>query len=262
MAAYITREEWGARATRGNGNKLLPNVLGTGIHWHGGSVAPRVRHHHQCAGVVRAIQADHMDRQGWADIGYSDLVCPHGSIFEGRGKGRGSAAFGNDFHNARYYATCAIWGKGDGPANRDMLEGLAEAVALHRAWGARGDVIGHRDARNTECPGDELYGYVQSGRFTTWQIPDIPKPPRERPPKSATPTTKGVTVQIIDLRKAGSQLVRGPGVAPMQRLLGTTADGLGGANTRRALGQAQERARLTVDYMFGPATANALLAGK
>lgn len=167
MAVYVTRKEWGARAANRGGNQLVANVMGTGIHWHGGPVASRVRHHHQCAGVVRQIQSDHQNSNGWADIAYTDLVCPHGYIFEGRGRGNGTAAFGNSFHNARYYATCAIWGKGDGPANRAMLDGLADAVALHRKWGARTDVIGHRDAFATECPGDELYAYVQAGRFHT-----------------------------------------------------------------------------------------------
>lgn len=262
--AYITRKEWGARPARGGGNKLLSNVLGTGIHWYGGSVAGRVRHHHQCAGVVRSIQADHQDGNGWADIAYSDLVCPHGDIFEGRGKGNGSAAFGNSFHNARYYATCALWGKGDGPVNRNMLEGIAEAVDLHRSWGARKDVIGHRDATRTECPGDELYSYIQAGRFTTWQAPsDIPRPRKKKPTSSSRPSAKGISVQLIDCRTVTNAApATGPGVKPMQRLLSVTVDGMAGVKTRAALGAAQKRAGVAVDYVWGPKTATALLAGK
>lgn len=265
MAVYVTRKEWGARSAKGGGNKLVANVMGTGIHWHGGPIASRVRHHHQCAGVVRQIQNSHIDGNGWADIAYTDLVCPHGYIFEGRGRGNGTAAFGNSFHNARYYATCAIWGKGDGPANRAMLDALADAVALHRKWGARSDVIGHRDATATECPGDELYAYVQASRFHTIARPDDLEPvTSSKPPRpSSRATTKGPNVRIIDLRRAATgALVRGPGVAPMQRLLRVTDDGLAGPDTRRALGKAQKRAGVAVDYMWGPKTAAALLAGK
>lgn len=267
MAVYVTRKEWGAREAKRGGNQLVANVMGTGIHWHGGPIASRVRQHHQCSGVVRQIQSSHMDSNGWADIAYSDLVCPHGYIFEGRGRGKGTAAFGNSFHNARYYATCAIWGKGDGPANRNMLDALADAVALHRKWGARTDVIGHRDATATECPGDELYAYVQASRFhSVGRTDDLEPVTKSKPPRPASSraTTKGPNVKIIDLRRAGSgsALVRGPGVAPMQRLLRVTADGLAGPKTRRALGAAQKRAGVAVDYMWGPATAAALLAGK
>lgn len=257
---HVSRDEWGARPPSGAGNVLVSNVLGTGVHWYGGAVGGRVRVHADCAGVVRQTQAHHMQGNGWADIAYTDLVCPHGYIFEGRGRGAGSAAFGNSFHNARYYATCAIWGKGDGPAPEPLLNGIAEAVALHREWGARSDVIGHRDAVRTECPGEELYGYVQAGRF------DAPSPSPSRPIKSPPVksfTQKGISVRVIDLRKASnSRLVRGAGVKPMQRLLNVPADGMAGNQTRHALGVAQKRAGLPVDYMFGPATATALLAGK
>ena len=90
------------------------------------------------------------------------------------------------------------------------------------------------------------------------------RPPIVQPVKATPQTTasKGLNVKTIDLRNANKALVKGAGVKPLQRLLGVTADGLGGSGTRTALGNAQKRCGETVDYIFGPATAEALLSGK
>lgn len=100
--------------------------------------------------------------------------------------------------------------------------------------------------------------YIAPGRTVPVDQVSRTKP---RTPAPA-PTSRSLHVQNIDLRNAGRALVRGPGVKPLQRLLGVKADGLGGPSTRASLGAAQKRAGLTVDYIFGPATAEALLAGK
>lgn len=71
----------------------------------------------------------------------------------------------------------------------------------------------------------------------------------------------GLIVNTIDLR--GSQLVTGPGVRPMQQLLGAlVVDGLAGPATRSRLGARQATAHVAVDYEFGPASASAFLAGR
>ena len=94
--------------------------------------------------------------------------------------------------------------------------------------------------------------------------PAQPGPSRDtvRPPLVQPAPTTGLNVKTIDLRNANKALVKGAGVKPLQRLLGVTADGLAGKSTRAALGNAQKRCGETVDYIFGPATAEALLAGK
>ncbi|MGZ4556085.1 MAG: hypothetical protein ACXVXZ_10145 [Mycobacteriaceae bacterium] len=81
-------------------------------------------------------------------------------------------------------------------------------------------------------------------------------------PKPAPVPSKGLTVQTIDLRNADRVTVKGPGVKPLQRLLGITADGLAGKVTKAALGAAQVRIFHKADYIFGQQTAEALLAGK
>jgi hypothetical protein len=114
---------------------------------------------------MRSIQNYHMDSQGWSDIAYNLCVCTHGYIYEGRGKGKGSAANGTSQANADWYAICALVGEHDDqPAALDT--GLADAAAKCRSWGAGSAVTGHRDHTSTACPGDELYGKVKAGRYS------------------------------------------------------------------------------------------------
>jgi peptidoglycan hydrolase-like protein with peptidoglycan-binding domain len=89
-----------------------------------------------------------------------------------------------------------------------------------------------------------------------------PTPAPAPAPKPAPAPPKGLTVQTIDLRNADRVTVKGPGVKPLQRLLGVTADGLAGKYTKAALHAFQLRAFGHADDIFGPQSAEALLAGK
>lgn len=75
------------------------------------------------------------------------------------------------------------------------------------------------------------------------------------------PSTGELTVKTIDLRAAtATHLITAPGVIPLQRLLGVTPDGQAGAHTKWALGEQQRTHGVAGDFIFGPATASALLA--
>jgi len=120
------------------------------------------------------------------------------------------------------------------------------------------------------CPGplrigqfnDVLIPWMADAQQPASSIPTVPKAPKPTPKPAPTPTpSKGLNVRLIDLRDV-TPYVTGPGVKPLQRLLGVPADGLAGPGTRAALIAAQKRCKLTADAVFGPATAEALLAGK
>lgn len=160
----MSRSGWGARPPSGAGNTISAHPLGHAIHWEGPHMGPRS--HSECDDTVRGIQAYHMDHNGWSDIAYNILVCVHGYCYEGRGKGKGSAANGTTQANADYYAICALVGEGD-PQPTELVQGLKDAADTCRAWGAGGASTGHRDHYSTECPGDALYSLVKAGRFTT-----------------------------------------------------------------------------------------------
>lgn len=119
--------------------------------------------HSQCAGKVRSIQNFHMDGQGWADIAYNFLVCPHGFVFEGRGWGRRSAANGTNAGNAAYHAVCYLGGKGD--PFTDAAKGGFRATRdeWERRYGRKANVHPHRYFLATECPGSEITNWISSG---------------------------------------------------------------------------------------------------
>ncbi len=155
----VKREQWGAAALRANHDPM-------------GAVARITLHHtdehagmrgRPDAEVVRAIQAYHQGQLGWADIGYHYLVGTDGRIYEGRALSAQGAHSGgaNNVNNLGIsvignFSTCL-------PSARQLeaLEGfLADRQAAYRV--AAGGVLGHRDLGATECPGNALYGWLQT----------------------------------------------------------------------------------------------------
>ncbi|KJK56132.1 peptidoglycan recognition protein family protein [Saccharothrix sp. ST-888] len=156
----VTRTEWGAPAETPAAD--LPTALGVDVHWIGGPYT--TPDHSQCAAEVRAIRQEHLSDpvQHWVDIAYNFVVCQHGYVFEGRGLHKESGANGNQTVNHARYAVCAIQGTNES-AGDTLLQGLRDAIDYLQANGAGDEIRGHRDDFNTDCPGDELYAWVQAG---------------------------------------------------------------------------------------------------
>ena len=237
----ITRGEWGARPPR-NTSSITPR--GVAVHWEGPHMGSF--DHGQCADKVRGIQAFHMDRNGWADIAYNALVCPHGAVFEGRGRGIRSAANGTNAANSAFVAVCFLSGQGD-PFTAEAATGVNDA-ADWLGVGA-GSWTGHRDHFGTACPGDEIYNWVQSGHPRGAGAPPAPRPtpePTQGPPWPGRllrypPLTVGDDVRIWQGRMAergwriGVDGQYGPQAAEVckafQREKGLEVDGIVGERT-------------------------------
>lgn len=165
----ITREEWGAQPSRYD-LVYIASTEGTKVHYEGSYVPKSLADpgaHGSCAGHMRDLQAAHLANtaEDYSDIAYNAVVCPHGSVFEGRGVHRKTGANGTATLNARHYAVCAMLGASGLVQPTDaMLHGLVDAIEWLRGSGAAGgDVLGHRDGYATACPGDPLYAWVQAG---------------------------------------------------------------------------------------------------
>lgn len=165
----VTRAQWGAESPR---YPLVPieSTRGVKIHYEGTAVPESLAlpgNHGTCDNMVRAIQASHLanDEEDYSDIAYNFLVCPHGSVFEGRGLHFRTAANGNRELNTDHYAVCALLGsEGLTKPTAAMLSGLRDAVDYLRSKGGAGDeLLGHRDGYATQCPGDPLYAWVKAG---------------------------------------------------------------------------------------------------
>ncbi|MEV0968527.1 hypothetical protein [Microtetraspora glauca] len=177
----VSRSEWGARAPRGSYSPLA-STRGVKVHYTGGREDPRMMDDHDlCVARVRAIQRQHMDGNGWMDIGYSAAVCWHRLVFVGRGPHHLPAANGPG-RNSGHYAVLGLLGNsGLVEPNDDMLLGILDAIAwLRREGGAGTEIKGHRDGYSTDCPGGPLYAWVRAGapRPSTTPTP-APQPTKE-----------------------------------------------------------------------------------
>ena len=163
------------------------------VHWE--AAAPR-EPHSRCAGQVEEIRSYHKTH-GYNDIAYSWVVCNHGQIFQGRGWGNSAATCGTAW-NSRADSVCWMGGPGYVPAQA-AYDAIRSVILQAQALGMR-NVIGHRDACATQCPGNELWSWVHSG-FPGGAAP-APAPPK------ANPGVKGMI--CVDTTGGGWYLL-GPG---------------------------------------------------
>ena len=178
------RNAWGARAP-----KSTPSVASGGLKL-------AVVHHTattndytsaQVPGILRSMQAFHMDSNGWSDLGYNFLVDKFGRIWEGRAGGTGNAVVGahaQGFNTGsvgvsiigNYVSTNAssaareavsriigyrLQGYGVHPQQRvNFTSGGSSKIAAGKVVNLP-RVIGHRDVGLTSCPG-LVYGSLGS----------------------------------------------------------------------------------------------------
>lgn len=149
----VSRAEWGARPPKSK--PLRINTLNATGHWEGTAMGSFP--HSSCATKVRVIQNYHMDTQGWNDIAYNFLVCPHGYCFVGRDHYVRSSANGTNHANGQSEAVCFLGGIGDPfpiEAERTFSEIMYEISSEHYC---------HNNWFNTMCPGPEICGEIKNG---------------------------------------------------------------------------------------------------
>lgn len=98
----ISRATWGARPPTSSSTLSTP-VAYVVIH-HGASAACSTQS--SCTSMVKSYQDQHMDVNGWSDIGYNFIVGGDGNVYEGRGwTKQGAHAPG---YNAQSIGICFI----------------------------------------------------------------------------------------------------------------------------------------------------------
>lgn len=195
LAAPFTinsRASWGARAP-----KSTPSIASSGlrmavVHHTAGSNSYTAA---QVPGVIRGMQAYHMDTQKWSDLGYNFVVDKFGGLWEGRAGGTSNAVVGA--HAGGFNTgTVGVSVMGDYTgiaASSAALESVSKIIGYRlQAYGippqgrvnftsgggtkyAAGTVvdlprvIGHKDVGLTSCPG-RIYDNLGSirGRAAQW----------------------------------------------------------------------------------------------
>jgi hypothetical protein len=181
----VRRQDWDARSPRGDYTQL-GSTKGVKVHYTGGRVDPGiVGDHAGCVKLVRSIQSHHMDGNGWIDIGYSFVACPHKKVFEGRGLHHLPAANGSGLNSGHYAVLGLVGNSGLVQPPDPLLHAILDAVDHVRDQGRAGkEIKGHRDGFPTDCPGGPLYAWVQRGapRPGTGSEPGPGDPPTTAPP--------------------------------------------------------------------------------
>ncbi len=162
------RREWGALAF--NPKKLD----GVGGNWE------KITVHHsdevgalifngtfsQSAQAVRSIQRQHLQGNGWGDIGYHYVIDARGRIFEGRPINWQGAHAGDSAKNKRNLGICLLGNFNKHALSaqaREALRGLLEDLRkVHRI--PRKEIYVHSEFTSTECPGHHLTDWVKSYR--------------------------------------------------------------------------------------------------
>ncbi len=164
MINLISRAEWGARTQTGTYSPLT-RTKGVKVHYTGGRVPPEIIDDHRvCVAQVRSFQKFHMDGNGWMDLGYTLCACPHRQVFVGRGPDHLPAANGKGLNTDHYAVLGLVGNAGFVKPNDLLLHAILDAIEyLRRTGGAGTEIKGHRDGFSTDCPGTELYRWIQRG---------------------------------------------------------------------------------------------------
>jgi hypothetical protein len=170
----MTRAQWGAAPMRSNWDRMTTPF--------------RIAIHHTAepmtgtsanasAAEVRNVQSTHMKDRGFADIGYHYLIDRTGRVIQGRAMtAQGAHASGSN--NVGNIGICLLGNfssqpeRGPSYANAqrptqeqlDCLEKLlGELREVHGIPASK--VQGHRELKDTECPGDELARWISRYRM-------------------------------------------------------------------------------------------------
>jgi hypothetical protein len=179
----VTRESWGARATRCTASDTRKTRFAI-HHTVTGSSDP--------ARQLRGIQRFHMDTRGWCDVGYHFLIGQDGRVYEGRPLhllgahvgGHNTGNIGVSFIGCFHSSGCGGLGP-TRPTDASVQVAGRLLGTLSRLYGITLDstrVRGHRDhsGQSTTCPGDHLRNrigeMISIGRTSTLSGGASPSP--------------------------------------------------------------------------------------
>lgn len=257
MVTIIPRSDWGARPPTGAYSPWNGSHHGLVVHYVGGAGSIGLADHARCPERVRGIQS-YEQSKGYVDIAYNLVLCPHGSIYEGRGLAKAGAANGPST-NSTMPSVCYL-------ANVDdhLTEPAKVALRLLRAEFPP-EFLGHREVNATSCPGNSIFAWVVSERA-------LPAAAALPPVSATSPPPTGLYAALRELGHtfaAGATLRRGHTGYQVQclqlaliagfgqRIL---ADGDFGPATESAVKNAQRYFGLAVDGIVGPQTRGLIAA--
>lgn len=119
--------------------------------------------------AIAQIQSQHMDVNGWADLGYHFMIDPDGRVWEGRSLQYVGAHASRDpntgaNHNLGNIGVCLLGNfEQEDPSSAALasLESLLDGLRQQHGIAHR-QVFGHTHFKATDCPGQRLLPWVQA----------------------------------------------------------------------------------------------------
>lgn len=173
--AQVGRESWGARDADGSRLRTRSTDIIDRVYVHysaapmpgNGSIDPGVMHQSTCE-QLRAIQRDHMDIRGWADIAYHYAISPDGLVYDCRRESWQGAGVTDDNATSLHIVVLT-----DGELAERAEYGLGGLVAAIRVGHGTDLIIRtHREHDATGCPGEQVQQYVGVHRTADSTIGD------------------------------------------------------------------------------------------
>ncbi|XP_046368342.2 peptidoglycan recognition protein 1-like [Haliotis rufescens] len=168
---FVSRSEWGARESREIHHMDKPVSL---VFIHHTNMKSCTTLEEGCE-EMRVIQNFHMDDRGWDDVGYNFLVSEAGHVFIGRDWTRvGAHTYG---FNRVAIAISVMGNFTERPPSELTLQVVQNVINSGVAQGKITPdykVYGHRDVRETECPGDKLYAVIKAWEHAGQEPPEKP----------------------------------------------------------------------------------------
>ncbi|XP_034828319.1 peptidoglycan-recognition protein LB-like [Maniola hyperantus] len=156
----ITRDDWNARPARSPTALITPVEL---VIIHHSYVPTACFSTDDCSRAMRAMQDFHQLSNGWDDIGYNFAVGSDGQAYEGRGWDRvGAHAVG---FNSRSIGIVLIGDWVSIVPPQIQLETTKQLIAVGVELGYISPeyrLIGHRQTKATECPGEALFQEIST----------------------------------------------------------------------------------------------------
>jgi len=156
---WVTRKELGWPPS---GARVANPRSGVALHYDGSNRNLANKNHRECVAYWKWCRGFHMKTRGWADIGYSFGVCPHGFVFEGRGWNREQAA--QPGGNTTYYSITLMCGPSD-RIPQVQIDTVNLLIGLMKSKGVSTVIKGHSNFYNTSCPGDKIRSLMRNGVF-------------------------------------------------------------------------------------------------
>ena len=249
--SVILRSAWGARPARDITKVEIGRRTATCTH-HDGAHPIKVTTMEEACALMRKDQNQHMNDNGWSDIGYNFLVISapgyaiDGQIFEGRGRDVVGAHCLN--WNTPWIGIQVAVGGAQRPSDKALLSVKVLHQACEKGAGHKLAMKGHKDGFATACPGTFLTAWLKAG---------MPVGTKVAAQVAVKMLVKAVTQAPAKAlaRATNTLLIDGNfGAATVRRLqfwLGIAADGVAGPKTWSAF---QARLKVTADGTPGPIT--------